>query len=248
MNRTTLILIASAATGSLALSSRLPAQARAISVSWSTTVPPAIINYGAVKVALNPPQGEWNAVLFVRSSAGAPWVQTYYNIQTAPWAGGKTMIIGMKAGPSATLPAVQLRIQNKAAYLEHGVGMLGTPTTTAVANTAPQGGFTLALGNFETPTLTAIWSGLDSVVKTVPSLRDLSLNERPAETTPTMIAHVESGQTVLLDGGRRLVVVGGRLVLMSGTQYQNSWPAATSWVLKTADQRISVLERVGYMK
>jgi hypothetical protein len=247
MNRTTLILIASAATGSLAFSSRLPAQARAISVSWSATVPPAIINYGGVKVALDPPQGEWNAVLFVRSSAVAPWVQTYYHFQTTLIM-GKSFVVGMKAGPSSTLPAVQVRKQNKAVFLETAVGMLGAPTATAVANAAPQGGFTIAMGNFETPTLTAIWSGLDSVAKTIPSLRDLGLNEMTTPPAPTLIAHVESGQTVLLDGGRRLVVVGGRLVLMSGTQYQNSWPAATSWILKTADQRISVLERVGYMK
>ena len=248
MNRTTLILIATATTGSLALSSRLPAQARLVSVSWSATVLPAIINYGGVKVALNPPQGEWNAVVFARASTAVPWNQTYYNIQTAPWVGGNTMLIGMKAGPSTALPAVQLRMQSKAVFLEHPVGMVGTPTATAVANAARQGGFTVAMGNFETASLMAIWSGLDSVVKSVPSLRDLSLNERPAETTPTMIAHVESGQTVLLDGGRRLVVAADRLVLMSGSQYQRSWPAATSWVLRTADQRISVLERVGYIK
>lgn len=248
MNRTTMLLIAAAATGSLALSSRLPAQARVISVSWSPTTPPATIAYGAAKVALNPQQGEWNAVILFRSSTAVPWRETYYNFQTAPWVGGKTMIIGMKAGPSTTLPAVQVRRQSNAVFLEHPVGMLGEPTTTAVANAAPQRSFAATMGNFEALTVTAIWSGLDSIANGIPSVRDMSLNEMTTPPAPTLIAHVESGQTVFLDGGRRLVVVADRLVLMSGTQYQRSWPAATSWILRTADQRISVLEKVGYIK
>jgi hypothetical protein len=105
------------------------------------------------------------------------------------------------------------------------------------------------MGNFESTTV-AVLSGLDSIVKSTPSLRELgqAVSETNTRTAPITMTQVASGQAVFLDGGRRLTVIADRLVLMSGTQNQRSWPAATTWLLKTGDQLISVLERIGYTK
>jgi hypothetical protein len=258
MNRTTLILIATAATTPLAAFHPLAAQARSTAVTWSALEPvPTTVSSGVVKVALNPGVSDWNAVIFSRKSPATPWQQTYYQMKSITFSGGGTLWITSKVGPTSTL-ATDVRIRkSKVLFLEYPLGVItAPPTATPVASVTQRGGSTVALGNFESVAMgnfegaqvTGIWSGLDSVVKTNPSLRDLSLNEISASPASTKMARLEAGQAVFLDGGRRLVVVADRLVLMSGTQSQRSWPVASSWVMKTGDQLISVLEKVGYAK
>ena len=250
MNRTTLILIATAATSPLAAFHPLAAQARSTPVTWSALEPvPTTVSSGVVKVALSPGQADWNALIFSRKSPATPWQQTYYQIKSMTFPGGGTLWITSKVGPTSTL-ATDVRIRkSKVLFLEYPLGVITAPATaTPVASVTQRGGSTVAMGNFEGAEITGIWSGLDSVVKTIPSLRDLSLNEISTSSASTQTARLDAGQAVFLDGGRRLVVVADRLVLMSGTQFQRSWPVATSWVMKTGDQLISVLEKVGYAK
>ena len=159
------------------------------------------------------------------------------------------MWVASKVGPTSTLATdVQIRKSN-VVFLESPLGVITAPATaTPVASVTQRGGSTVAMGNFEGAQVTGIWSGLDSVVKAIPSLRDLSLNEIGPSPASTKMARLEAGQAVFLDGGRRLVVTADRLVLMSGTQSQRSWPVTTSWVMKTGDQLISVMEKVGFAK
>ena len=121
------------------------------------------------------------------------------------------------------------------------------PQATTVASVVRPAGSLVTMGNFESSVTAGIISGLDSIVKSVPSLRDLGagINEMNKSGSSTAMARLEPGQALLLDGGRRLVLVGDRLALMSGTQIERSWPAARSWVFRTGGQLISVLEHVG---
>lgn len=248
MNATTLLFGAVAAVGSMATPSVLAAQLRATNpIVWTTVSgPPPAVTSGLVRVALNPPQSDWNAVTLFRSTASTPWQAKYYAVKnlTVGW-------VPPVPGPTAALPAdARVRMQNSAVLVESRVGVLMPPPTTTVASVTQEGGSAVSMGNFESSTMAAILSALDSIVKSTPSLRELgsAVSEANTRTAPITMTRLSSGQTVLLDGGRRLVVIADRLVLMSGTQNQRSWPALTTWIMKTGDQSVSVLERIGFTK
>lgn len=251
MNSTTLIFGAIVAVAPMAKPYTLAAQVRTTNpVVWTVPSPlPTTVISGLVEVALNPAQSQWNALSLSRASTATPWQLTYYAIKTLK-AGPFTLGETKQQGPTSTLAAdARVRIHVNAVLVESPLGIMSPPPSTTVASVTQQGGSVVSMGNFEAGAA-AILSGLDSIVKNTPSLRELG--ERVSETNPRTAAifltHLASGQTVFLDGGRRLVISADRLVLMNGAQYQRSWPAATTWVMKTGDQFISVLERIGFTK
>jgi len=251
MNRTTLLLVATTTAASLLNSHTLGAQARTNPIVWSVATAPTTISSGLVKVALVPNQAEWNAVAAHRAAPTSPWQLSYYQVAGIQLPMGKTFEITKKAGPTSLLPAdARVRMQSTAVFVESPLGFVAAqPTATTVASITQQGG-SVMMGNFESAQIASVLSALDSIVSSTPTLRELqrSVSETNTRATPTSMAHLGSGQTLFLDGSRRLVVVTDRLALVNGSQTQRSWPAATAWVMKTGDQFVSVLERIGYTK
>lgn len=249
MNATALLFGAIAGIAPIAKPYTLAAQVRTANpVVWSTpSTLPATVMSGLIEVALSPAQSTWNAVTLSRASTATPWQVTYYAIKTLQ-AGPIKLGEQKQPGPSSALAAdARVRTQTNAVLVESPVGIMTPPPTTTVASVTQQSGSMVSMGNFESSTTAAILSGLDSIVTSTPSLRELGkpISERNTRTTPSTMTQLAGGQTVFLDGARRLTVIADRLVLMSGTQNQRSWPAATTWVMKTGDQFISVLERIG---
>lgn len=258
MNATALILGAIAAVAPIARPYTLLAQVRATTpviptnpvAWWQPTTYPTLVTSGVVKVALDPPQGQWNALSLSRASTATPWQLSYYALKSIG-VGTVTFMTLKTPGPTSTLAAdARVRIHGSAALIESPVGIMTPPPTTTVASVKQPSGSEVSMGNFESTTTAAILSGLDSIVNNTPSLREIgrAVLETNTRAVPITEAKLASGQVVFLNGGRRLVIIADRLVLMTGTQNQRSWPAATTWLLKTGDQFISVLERVGYTK
>ena len=257
MNATALIFGAVAAVAPIAKPYPLAAQARTTTpvipintvAWWQPSTFPTVVTSGLVKVAVNPPQSEWNAAALWRASTATPWQLSYYALHTIKLGTVPFMTL-KKPGPTTTLAAdARVRIHGDAVLVESPVGIMTPPPTTTVASVTQQSGSAVSMGNFES-TIVSVLSGLDSIVNSIPSLRELgrAVSETNTRTVPVTEAQLASGQVVFLDGGRRLVIIADRLVLMTGTQNQRTWPAATTWLLKTGDQFISVLERIGYTK